>query len=168
MLYCMPQSPDQASSKESSLLLRSTGPLDLKYGSASLGVFLVEFAVFVPITYITSYALHVGFSEEMSYAIIVFLNLGAFFGRFLSGLVADRLGRFNVMSVNCLTCALTTFILWLPGDLVAPSNLGILIGYAVLFGFWSGAAISLAPVCISQVCDQPGPDIEWTLWNRCE
>ncbi|KAL4931754.1 major facilitator superfamily domain-containing protein [Aspergillus undulatus] len=126
---------------------------DKKYGSATLGVFLVEFAVFVPITYITSYALNAGFSETISYAVVVFLNLGAVFGRFLPGLVADRLGRFNVMTVNCMMCALLTLVLWLCGDLIAPSNLGIVITYAVFFGFWSGAAISLAPVCISQVCE---------------
>ncbi|KAJ0426852.1 major facilitator superfamily domain-containing protein [Aspergillus carlsbadensis] len=126
---------------------------DIRYGSATLGVFLVEFAVFVPITYITSYALDVGFSERTSYAVLVFLNLGAIFGRFLPGLVADRLGRFNVMTVNCLMCSLLTLILWLCGDLLAPNNLGLVISYAVLFGFFSGAAISLAPVCISQVCE---------------
>lgn len=42
----------------------------------------------------------------MSYAILVFLNLGAVFGRFLPGLVADRLGRFKVMIVSCLLCSL--------------------------------------------------------------
>jgi predicted MFS family arabinose efflux permease len=41
-----------------------------------------------------------------------------------------------------------TLALWLKsGD-----NLAALVCYAVLFGFWSGAAISLTPVCISQVC----------------
>jgi MFS family permease len=126
---------------------------DIKYGSATIGVFLIEFAVFVPITYITSYALDAGFSDRTSYAILVFLNLGAIFGRFLPGLVADRLGRFNVMIVNSLMCSFLTLTLWLCGDLLARSNLGILLSYAVLFGFFSGAAISLAPVCISQVCE---------------
>jgi MFS family permease len=127
--------------------------MDVKYASASLGVFLVEFAVFVPITYITSYALSVGFGDQMSYALLIFLNVGAIFGRFLPGLVADRFGRFNVMTVNCLMCSLLTLILWLSGDLVNADSLGILISYAVLFGFFSGAAISIAPVCISQVCE---------------
>jgi MFS family permease len=127
--------------------------MDVKYASASLGVFLVEFAVFVPITYITSYALSVGFGDQMSYAVLIFLNVGAIFGRFLPGLVADRFGRFNVMTVNCLMCSLLTLILWLSGDLVDANSLGILISYAVLFGFFSGAAISIAPVCISQVCE---------------
>ncbi|KAJ5382314.1 hypothetical protein N7517_000225 [Penicillium concentricum] len=126
---------------------------DIKYGSATLAVFFAEFAAFIPITYITSYTLHSGFDEQLSYAILVFLNLGAVFGRFLPGLVADRMGRFNVMIVNCLMCSLFTLILWLCGDLVEPKSLGIVIGYAVLFGFWSGSAISIAPVCISQVCE---------------
>lgn len=126
---------------------------DIKYASVTLSVFLAEFAAFIPITYITSYTLHAGFDEQMSYAVLVFLNLGAVFGRFLPGLVADRLGRFNVMIVSCLMCSLFTLILWLSEDLVDPDSLGIVIGYAVLFGFWSGSAISIAPVCVSQVCE---------------
>ncbi|KAJ5206565.1 Major facilitator superfamily domain general substrate transporter [Penicillium cf. griseofulvum] len=34
-----------------------------------------------------------------------------------------------------------------------PDNLGIVISYDVLFGFWSGSAIGIAPVCVSQVCE---------------
>ncbi|KAJ5087548.1 hypothetical protein N7456_011164 [Penicillium angulare] len=127
---------------------------DIKYASASLGVFLVEFAVFVPITYISSYALDSGFSEKMSYAVLIFLNLGAVFGRFIPGILADKIGRFNVMVLNCLMCSLLTLILWLVSDLkVHPHSLAILITYAVFFGFFCGAAISVAPVCISQVCE---------------
>lgn len=126
---------------------------DIKYASATLSVFFAEFSAFIPITYITSYTLHAGFDEQLSYAVLVFLNLGAVFGRFLPGLVADRLGRFNVMIMSCLICSLLTLALWLSGDLVDPDSLGIVISYAVLFGFWSGSAISIAPVCISQVCE---------------
>lgn len=126
---------------------------DIKYASATLSIFFAEFSAFIPITYITSYTLHAGFDEQLSYAVLVFLNLGAVFGRFLPGLVADRLGRFNVMIVSCSMCFIFTLVLWLSGDLVDPDSLGIVISYAVLFGFWSGSAISIAPVCISQVCE---------------
>lgn len=121
---------------------------DIKYASTVAAVFLVEFTVLIPITYIASYALHVGMDRMISYATIVFLNLGAIPGRFLPGLIADRIGRFNVMVLTSLVCSTLTLALWS----TAGSNQAAIISYAVVFGFWSGAAISLTPVCISQVC----------------
>jgi MFS family permease len=121
---------------------------DIKYASTTAAVFLVEFAVFIPVTYIASYAIHVGVEDTMSYLVIAFLNLGAIPGRFLPGLVADRVGRFNMMVLTSVVCAILILALWLH----ASDNLASIICYAVLFGFWSGAAISLTPVCNSQVC----------------
>ncbi|KAL5045600.1 hypothetical protein BDW71DRAFT_214935 [Aspergillus fruticulosus] len=121
---------------------------DVKYASTTAAVFLVEFAVFVPITYISSYALHVGVDTTLSYALIPLLNAGAVPGRFLPGLIADKLGRFNVMIATSLLCSILTLALWIPVN----ANTAGVICYAVLFGFSSGAAISLTPVCISQVC----------------
>ncbi|KAL5001086.1 major facilitator superfamily domain-containing protein [Aspergillus recurvatus] len=121
---------------------------DVKYASTTAAVFLVEFAVFVPITYISSYALHAGVDTTLSYALIPLLNAGAVPGRFLPGLIADKLGRFNVMIATSLLCSILTLALWIPIN----ANTAGVICYAVLFGFSSGAAISLTPVCISQVC----------------
>ena len=122
---------------------------DSKYAVTTAAVFLVEFAVFVPYTYIASYAVHVGVPRQLGYAMTPFLNLGAIPGRFLPGLLADKLGRFNVMIITSLICAILTFVLWL----TAGDNTAAIIAYALFFGFWSGAAISLTPVCIFQVCE---------------
>ncbi|RAH54587.1 monocarboxylate transporter [Aspergillus piperis CBS 112811] len=119
-----------------------------KYAATTIAIFLVEFAVFIPITYISSYGIHIGMDDTLAYALSIFLNLGAVPGRFLPGLVADRLGRFNVMVGTSIICAALTLALWLASG----ANMPAVICYAVLFGFWSGAAISLTPVCISQVC----------------
>jgi predicted MFS family arabinose efflux permease len=121
---------------------------DVNYASTTIAVFLVEFAVFIPITYLSSYAISDGINETLSYALTVFLNLGAVPGLFLPGLVADKLSRFNVMVLTSLVCSILTLALWLAGR----GNIPAIICYAVLFGFWSGAAISLTPVCVSQVC----------------
>ncbi|KAL6233710.1 hypothetical protein BDW75DRAFT_231749 [Aspergillus navahoensis] len=121
---------------------------DVKYASTTAAVFLVEFAVFVPITYISSYALHAGVDPTLSYALIPLLNAGAVPGRFLPGLIADKLGRFNVVIATSLVCSILTLALWIPIN----ANTAGVICYAILFGFSSGAAISLTPVCISQVC----------------
>ncbi|RMJ25962.1 Oxalate formate antiporter [Aspergillus sp. HF37] len=48
---------------------------DVTYASTTIAVFLVEFAIFIPITYLSSYAIADGINETLSYALIVFLNL---------------------------------------------------------------------------------------------
>ncbi|KAK9850057.1 Sucrose/H+ symporter [Penicillium brevicompactum] len=121
---------------------------DIKYASTTAAIFLVEFAVFIPMTYISSYGVYKGMDKTIAYLLVPFLNLGAIPGRFLPGLVADRMGRFNVMILTSLVCSMLTLALWFE----AGSDSASIICYAVLFGFWSGAAISLTPVCISQVC----------------
>ncbi|KAL2826266.1 major facilitator superfamily domain-containing protein [Aspergillus cavernicola] len=122
---------------------------DVHYAATTAAVFMVEFAVFIPITYISSFGLHMGLNTTLSYALIPVLNLGAIPGRFFPGLIADQLGRFNVMIVTSLLCTILTLALWLP----IGNNIAGIICYAVFFGFASGAAISLTPVCISQVCE---------------
>ncbi|KAF7116909.1 hypothetical protein CNMCM5793_005539 [Aspergillus hiratsukae] len=119
-----------------------------KYAATTLAIWLVEFAVFIPYTYISSYGLHVGMDPSFSYKLGVFLNVGAIPGRALPGLLADHVGRFNIMALTALVCAISTLALWY----TAGDNSGAIIAYATFFGFWSGAAISLTPVCISQVC----------------
>ena len=121
---------------------------DRNYALTTLAVWLVEFAVFVPYTYIGSYGIWAGLGRDMSYKLCIFLNVGAIPGRALPGLLADRLGRFNVMTMTAVVCAICTLALWYKSG----SNEDAVIAYSVLFGFWSGAAISLTPVCISQVC----------------
>ena len=121
---------------------------DAGYAATTASVFLVEFAVFIPITYIAAYAIYVGFGQSGSYLMIVVLNAGAVPGRFLPGLLADRLGRFNIMIVTAIVCGVLTLALWS----AAHRSLAATLCYAILFGFWSGAAISLTPVCVAQVC----------------
>lgn len=112
------------------------------------GVFLIEWGLFVPVTYISSYALAEGFSSTFSYQILAILNAGSAFGRWLPGYIADYLGRFNTMILAVLGCLVTTACLWLP----AGGSLALLVVYSVLFGFFSGSNISLTPVCVGQLC----------------
>jgi MFS family permease len=118
------------------------------YASVTLAIFLVEFAVFIPYTFLVDQALDAGMGRELAYALIPILNAAAIPGRLMPGYIADRYGRLNTMTVTSTICCLLTFLLWLIGS----GNHAAIIAYTVLFGFWSGAAISLTPVCIQQVC----------------
>ncbi|KAJ4295103.1 hypothetical protein N0V90_007112 [Kalmusia sp. IMI 367209] len=121
---------------------------DTNYALTTLAVWLVEFAVFIPYAYISSYAIHQGVEPQHAYRLSALLNAGAIPGRALPGYVADRFGYFNVMCVTSFTCASFIFALWLTSG----ANEATITAFAVIFGFWSGAAISLTPVCIGQVC----------------
>ncbi|KAF9691359.1 hypothetical protein EKO04_010857 [Ascochyta lentis] len=121
---------------------------DSKYALTTLAVFLVEFAVFVPYSFISLYAIYAGVDRQKAYLISALLNVGAIPGRALPGYVADRFGVFNTMLATSLTCATLIFALWL----TAARNEAAITAFAIVFGFWSGTGISLTPVCVGAVC----------------
>ena len=121
---------------------------DKRFALASLGMFFMEFGLFVPLTYIVSYAKAHGLSTTDSFTVLSLLNAGSVFGRFLPGLLADKIGRFNVIILSIALCAATVLGLWIPSG----SSKAAIIGFAMTFGFASGSNLSLVAVCIGQLC----------------
>ncbi|TVY25495.1 Riboflavin transporter [Lachnellula hyalina] len=121
---------------------------DLPFTFVTLGIFLMEWGIFVPLTYITSYAVAHGHSSAFGFQILAILNAGSFFGRFFAGLVADMIGRMNTLILSIAMCVVTCFALWLP----ARDSTIMLVVFAVIFGFTSGSNLSLSPVCVGQMC----------------
>ncbi|KAG4431072.1 hypothetical protein IFR05_013447 [Cadophora sp. M221] len=113
-----------------------------------LGVFLLEFALFVPLTYINSYCISKGFAPSFYSSVLPILNVGSLFGRLLPGYLADKYGRFNTAIVAIILTVISIFGVWLP---FGGTKAGILI-FALMFGLGSGSNISLTPVCIGQLC----------------
>ncbi|KAK1138362.1 hypothetical protein N8T08_002683 [Aspergillus melleus] len=113
----------------------------------AVAIFLIDLALLIPLTYLTSYAQSHGMEEGLAYQVVSILNAASILGRVIPGYVADRYGRFNVMILTTFGCTVFTLALWLS----AGSNTAAIVAYAVLFGFWSGSAISLAPVCVAQI-----------------
>jgi MFS family permease len=160
--------PPPATSKPTSL--RTYFPrlrifADPAFALTTAGVFCMEWGLFIPVAYITSFVIsaHVG-SASTAFTTLAVLNAGSAVGRFLPGIFADRVGRFNAMIVLLAMCGLTTLAIWLPAAVLsAPSSSTttitassatkpLVLSYALLFGFASGANISLTPVCVGQLC----------------
>jgi MFS family permease len=76
------------------------------------------------------------------------ISLPSILGRILPGILADRLGRFNVMIGITLISVIVTLALWIP----VKDTAGILV-FAAIFGFSSGGFISLGPALIAQISD---------------
>jgi MFS family permease len=119
------------------------------------GVFFMEWGLFIPIAYIASFATQTGaMSVNSATILITLLNTGSVLGRFMPGFFADKLGRFNAMIILLVFCGLSALGLWLPATLISSQAAvkSMTISFALLFGFASGANISLTPVCVGQLC----------------
>jgi MFS family permease len=133
--------------------LRSVSPdltvfKDLPFTFVTLGIFLMEWGIFVPLTYITTYAVAHGHSSSFSFQILAVLNAGSFFGRFTAGIVADMMGRVNTLILSIGLCVIACLALWLP----AGDSMPMIIVFAIVFGVVSGSNLSLSPVCVGQLC----------------
>lgn len=120
----------------------------------TIGTWFLEWALFVPLSYVPEFAAANGLSD--GFQILAILNALSFFGRWAPGWASDKLGRFNTMLVTSSACMVLVFAFWLPagqpltdGSVTKP----LLITFAVFFGFFSGSNISLTPICVGQLCD---------------
>ncbi|KAH8158604.1 hypothetical protein CIB48_g9646 [Xylaria polymorpha] len=114
----------------------------------TIGVFLLEFGLFIPLTYISSYALANGFDETFAFQLLPILNGASVIGRALPGWWADRIGPFNSNMISIGITIFACFVVWLPFGKTTPG----LVIFAILFGFSTGNNIAITPVCVSRLC----------------
>lgn len=134
---------------------------DKSFAFSTAGVFFMEWGLFIPVTYLTSFAMATGaIDATLSYQLVAIMNVGSCIGRWAPGYIADKLGRFNSMIATLVLCTATTVTLWLPASILEPTSpssvitiKALTITYTLIFGFASGSNISLTPVCVGQLCD---------------
>ncbi|KAI9642405.1 hypothetical protein NHQ30_009209 [Ciborinia camelliae] len=104
--------------------------------------------LWAPFDYLPSMALSHGFSDSLSIYLISLINAGSIPGRILPGHLADTIGYFNTMTIVCLLTGLSIITLWIPFTYHS-SHIG-LIFFAIVYGFLSGAFISLMMPCCAK------------------
>ncbi|KJJ30444.1 hypothetical protein COH20_002616 [Aspergillus flavus] len=78
------------------------------------------------------------------------LNGGSFFGRIILDMAADRLlGRLSVLGISGLTTGIMCFC-W-----TRAQSAGRIILFSVIYGFTSGAAVSMLSACFAQIPKDP-------------
>lgn len=96
--------------------------------------FIIYFGMFSPFFFTTSYGVHNGFSENLSFYTISIVNGASLFGRILPGIIADRYGKFNCCVLA--TCFAGIIALcWTTATSVA----GLVI-FSAAYGFTSGVS----------------------------
>ncbi|KAI1427335.1 major facilitator superfamily domain-containing protein [Xylaria sp. FL1777] len=114
----------------------------------TIGVFLIEFGLFIPLSYISSYALTNGFNETFAFQLLPILNGASVIGRAIPGWYSDKIGPFNSNLISTGITVFACFVVWLPFGNTTPG----LVIFAILFGYSSGNNISITPVCVGRLC----------------
>lgn len=113
-----------------------------------IGFFFFMWGMFLPFNYVLLQAEAAGMSETLIPYLLPILNAVSILGRIVPGIVADKMGRYNVMIIITFISALFCLVIWIP----VKDTAGILV-FAIIFGFSSGGYISLAPTLIAQISD---------------
>jgi MFS family permease len=64
-----------------------------------LALFVTYFAINVPLFFVSSYTLSKGFSSGLAFYSVSLVNAGSLCGRFLMGVLSDRYGKFNCITL---------------------------------------------------------------------
>jgi MFS family permease len=116
----------------------------LQFMLFSIAGFILFAGLYVPIFYIIVYAKkHAGVNDDMSFYLLAILNGSSFFGRVVPGVVADHIGALESMIICTIATAIFGYT-W-----IAIRSLPALVVYAIIYGFFSGAAVSLPSAVIA-------------------
>ncbi|GAK62185.1 monocarboxylate transporter [Moesziomyces antarcticus] len=111
------------------------------------GVLFINF--FVPFFTIASYAKRVGFSPAMATHMVAIMNAASMVGRLVSGPLADRYGRFNVLSLFGLSSVLALILFWpIPGLTLTKAGV---VTLSITYGVASGGSIATVSSCVAQI-----------------
>ncbi|KAK9366676.1 major facilitator superfamily domain-containing protein [Lipomyces kononenkoae] len=124
-----------------------TAIVDFKFMVFTAVCFFVFVGVFIPFYYVQSFAVDKNiFDEYAAFYMLSVMCAGSVFGRILPNFVADKVGPLNMMVPFTICTAIMAFV-W-----PAVNSPGGCIVFCILYGFFSGAFISLPPPILATLC----------------
>lgn len=112
-------------------------------------LFFLVWGMFLPFFFIEEYGISQGMSSSLASYLLSIMNAASIFGRLLPGFVADRFGNFMVLSIAGAATGVL-LLCWM----AIQSNAAIIV-FSTLYGFCSGALISLISPCFAQIAGKP-------------
>lgn len=122
---------------------------DMSYTMLVLSCFFMLMGVFVPIFYLPVYAESHGMRPTLASYLLSILNAASFLGRVIPGVLSDKLGPLNVLSVAGISSGILIFC-W-PST---TTNASIIV-FAAIFGFCSGGVVSGMSIGLSSCAKSP-------------
>ncbi|KZL65779.1 riboflavin transporter MCH5 [Colletotrichum tofieldiae] len=116
--------------------------------STVFGLFLVFWGLFLPYNFVILQAKAQGMDENLVIYLLPIMHAVGIIGRVVPGLVADKIGRYNIMIIISTFTGVACLALWIP----IKNNAGIL-AFTAAFGFLSSGLTSIGPTLIAQISD---------------
>ncbi|KAJ6780206.1 hypothetical protein PWT90_01933 [Aphanocladium album] len=123
---------------------------EVDYLLVMAGFFCLTYGVFVPLNYLPVQAASTGMDPNLVQYLLPILNAASLFGRLFAGFMGDKMGRFNIFIGCCYLSGIWILALW-----ISKNSQSALIAFAALFGFSSGAYISLVAPLVMQISPLP-------------
>ncbi|BGP41700.1 hypothetical protein JCM10449v2_005691 [Rhodotorula kratochvilovae] len=121
--------------------LREPGFLLVVFGET-----IIMFGLYTPYFYIQDYALDHGVSSNLALYSLSILNAASIFGRIIPNWLADTYGPLTILTPQCFISGVLIF-LFLP---MCKSTAGLVV-FTILFGFSSGAYVSMMPATVASL-----------------
>ncbi|KAM0786322.1 hypothetical protein ACM66B_001797 [Microbotryomycetes sp. NB124-2] len=122
---------------------------DKPYILAVCGALFVSMSIFFPFFYLPTFAESKQLPKSLVFYCLAILNASSIFGRTIPNIVADRVGPFNVLIPMCV---MTCVLVW---AMFGADNVGGAIAFAILYGFSSGAYVSLVTPALVTLAKSP-------------
>lgn len=100
----------------------------------AIGLFLIYLGLFSPFFYITSWTISLGKDSNLAFDMISVVNASSLFGRILPGLIADRVGNYNVLFVVGVLSGLVACC-W-----TKATSVGGIVVFSLAYGLSSGVS----------------------------
>jgi MFS family permease len=119
---------------------------ELPYTLFCISMIFGFIGLYGPLYYIGNYAISEGITDEnLGFYLLPIINAASIFGRIIPNFLADHVGPLNVL----FPCAMIAGILALAW--IGIHNLGGIIAFSLIYGFFSGGFVSLPPVAVVEV-----------------
>ena len=94
------------------------------------------------------YAKSLSVPDHIAFYALAVMNAGGVLGRIAPAYLSDRLGRFNLLAPSAFLSGLSCLVFWF----FAKSLVSVML-FSVLYGFISGAFVSVINPCVAQISE---------------
>ncbi|KAK4047604.1 hypothetical protein OIV83_005262 [Microbotryomycetes sp. JL201] len=119
---------------------------DIEFILFVIGESLIMLGLYLPYYFIQAYSLSNGVDENVAFYSLSILNAASLFGRIIPNWLADHYGPFTILIPNCFASGILIFA-WIG---MCKTTAGTVM-FCLLFGFASGAYVSMMPACIASM-----------------